>query len=142
MRWFSLWVPLVLQLVVPLSLVGWVAAVRGARAVRIAWAALTALYLMAIGLAGLWLVLPWWLPFGYAVVLLAAARRGHRAPPQARPTKAARLAVVTLGLGSLLLAAVVVLVLVARRPPRVRPSNWTSRSRTAPTWSSMAATTS
>ena len=112
---FSLWVPLALQLVVPLLLVGWVAAGWGPRNVQIAVAALSALYLAAIGLAGLWVVLPWWLPFVYAILLLAAARSAF---VQARPaTAVSRGALVVLGLGGVLLSVIIVLTFVARRPP-------------------------
>jgi hypothetical protein len=44
-------------------------------AAQLASAVLAALYLLAICLAGLWLVLPWWLAFVYPVLLLAAASR-------------------------------------------------------------------
>ena len=39
-------------------------------------AALVATYVVAIGIAGLWLVIPWWLPFAYGVVVVwTIARR-------------------------------------------------------------------
>ncbi len=58
MVWFSLWMPMVLQFAVPGMLFNWMMPV-GSRAHRIASAGLTGLYLIAIGLGGLWLVLPW-----------------------------------------------------------------------------------
>jgi hypothetical protein len=116
--WFSLWMPLALQLVAPLLLVAWVAAGWGTRAVRIASAALSALYLAVIGLAGLWLVLPWWLPFVYAILLLAAARWANRAPPFLAPTPfLARAALVVLGLSGVLFSVILLLVFAARRAP-------------------------
>lgn len=119
MAWFSLWAPLVLQLVVPLLLVGWVAAGRGTRSIRIASAVLSVIYFVAIGLAGLWLVLPWWLPVLYAVLLLAAVRRAPPAMPHVRPAPVlARATLVVLGLSGLLLSAVILVALTARRPPR------------------------
>ena len=77
MEWFSVWLPLVSQLVVPISLLAWLAFGRHAMKARaIAVAALVATYVLAIGIAGLWLVLPWWLPFAYgAVVVWTIARR-------------------------------------------------------------------
>jgi hypothetical protein len=118
MAWFSLWAPLVLQLVVPLLLVGWVAAGPGTRSMQIASAVLSVIYIAAIGLAGLWLVLPWWLPFFYAVLLLAAVGRALRARPHLRPAPVlARTTLVVLGLSGLLLSAVILVALMARRPP-------------------------
>ena len=62
MEWFSVWLPLVSQLVVPLSLLAWLAFARHAGKARaIAVTALVATYILAIGVAGLWLVLPGWL---------------------------------------------------------------------------------
>jgi len=77
MEWFSLWLPLVSQLVVPVSLLAWLAFGRRATKARsIVVAALVATYVLAIGIAGLWLVLPWWLPFAYgAAVVWTVARR-------------------------------------------------------------------
>ena len=67
---------LVLQLLAPLAVVGWVALHRPrtttARILTILWAAG---YLVAIACAGLWLVLPWYLPAVFAVLLLAAVIR-------------------------------------------------------------------
>ena len=74
MEWFSLWLPLVSQLVVPLSLLAWLAFARHAMKARaIAVTSLVATYILAIGVAGLWLVLPWWLPFAYGAVVVWCA---------------------------------------------------------------------
>ena len=77
MEWFSLWLPLVSQVVVPVTLLAWLAfGSHATRARSIVVVALVATYVVAIGVAGLWLVVPWWLPFSYgAVVVWAIARR-------------------------------------------------------------------
>ena len=58
-----------LQLLIPVALLWWQwrsrALTRGECAVR---AAAVLGYLMAIALAGLWLLLPWWTPFVYLLV--------------------------------------------------------------------------
>jgi hypothetical protein len=66
-------IPLVLQLVVPLALIGWVALSRGfGRAPLLLDVAIAAAYVCAIAVAGLWLVLPWYLPAVYLALLGAA----------------------------------------------------------------------
>src|SRR5678810_679904 len=77
MAWFSVWLPLVSQLVVPVSLLAWLAFGRHATKARtLVVNALVATYVVAIGIAGLWLVIPWWLPFAYGVVVVwTIARR-------------------------------------------------------------------
>lgn len=118
MVWFSLWAPLTLQLLVPLVLLGWIAAGRGTRGVRLASAVLAGLYLLAIGLAGLWLVLPWWLAFVYPMLLLAAARRASRVVPERDPAPVfAAATVAACALSSLVLSIVIVVALAARNPP-------------------------
>ncbi len=121
MAWFSLWIPLVLQFVVPLLLLGWVARAGASRALTLGAAALAALYLLAIGLAGLWLVLPWWLPFAYGVLLVGASVRGWtRAGPQPVATPTRRTVRLLAGaLAGLALAAVILAALIARRVPDV-----------------------
>ena len=49
------------------------------KARSIAVAALVATYVLAIGIAGLWLVLPWWLPFAYGAVVVWTIARQLRA---------------------------------------------------------------
>jgi hypothetical protein len=71
---FAVWGPLVLQLVVPLSLLAWLAFGRAPG--RTAWALrvlVVACYLAAIGTGGLWLILPWFTPLVYAALFAVAA---------------------------------------------------------------------
>lgn len=76
--WFSVGLPLLLQLVVPVALIAvaafgaWTAWTRGVLVVG------AACYIVAIGVAGLWLVLPWWLPWLYGGLLLITAVRAAR----------------------------------------------------------------
>jgi hypothetical protein len=121
MEWFSLWLPLISQLVVPVSLIAWLAFGRQTKNPRsFAVAALVTTYVLAIGIAGLWLVLPWWLPFAYgAAIVWTIARQlcGGDLRPQ-RPLAASGF-MVTLVTGAIavLLFGVVVLALAGRRPP-------------------------
>lgn len=114
MAWFSVWAPLALQLVVPLLLLGCVTASAG-RVSRVGSVVLTGLYLIAIGLAGLWLVLPWWLPFVYAALLIAAATRAS--PQKRRATVLGGITLLALVLGGLASLAIILVALMARRPP-------------------------
>ena len=121
MEWFSLWLPLVSQLVLPVSLLAWLAFGRHAMKARfIAVAALVATYVLAIGIAGLWLVLPWWLPFVYgAVVVWTIARRlrgGDHWPQQPRAFWGV-VVTVLIGAFAVLLLGIVGLALAGRRPP-------------------------
>ena len=71
MQWFSVWLSLATQLVIPASLLAWLT--FGHHATRARWitlALLIATYLLAIAIAGLWLVLPWWLPLVYGALLV------------------------------------------------------------------------
>ncbi len=72
MTWFSLWLPLLLQLLVPAVLL--TAVLVSSQHVSVATFAVAAAavlaYLLAIGAAGLWLVLPWYTPWAYLVVLI------------------------------------------------------------------------
>jgi hypothetical protein len=121
MEWFSLWLPLVSQLVVPVSLVAWLAFGRHATKARsIAVAALVATYVLAIGTAGLWLVLPWWLPFAYgAVVVWTIARQLRGGDHRPHRPRAASGLVLTVLIGALavLLLGIVGLAVAGRRPP-------------------------
>ncbi len=78
------------------------------------------MYVLAIGIAGLWLVLPWWLPFVYgAVVVWTIARRlrGRDVRTQ-RPRDVSGLVVtVLIGAFTMLLVGIVGLALAGRRPP-------------------------
>lgn len=68
-----------LQLAVPLSLILWLAVApassRGALTIQ---AIATALALLAIALAGVWLFPPWWAPWLYAVLFVFAAMKAWR----------------------------------------------------------------
>lgn len=121
-----MWFPVVLQIVVPLALLGWLA--FGRHTSHVAWAlalVLITLYLLAIGVAGVWLDLPWYLPLLYAALMVPAMAISLRfaGPRTAWPCGRWRVAG-TLGRG-LATAAVGALAwhaLSARRPP-VEPVN-------------------
>ena len=120
MEWFSLWLPLVSQLVVPVSLLAWLAFGRHATKARsMVVAALVATYIVAIGIAGLWLVIPWWLPFAYGVVVVwTIARRLRGNDGTQRPlVVSGRAATVLIGGFTMLLVGIVGLGLASRRPP-------------------------
>ncbi len=118
MSWFALWLPLLSQVAVPLALLSAVAVGRMARVTWIALVLLAGLYLAAIGVAGLWLTLPWWLTHLYAVALLAGVLRrwtgGARAarPPSARGW----LALMAVAVPALVPAVVVWRAIEAREP--------------------------
>jgi hypothetical protein len=68
-----------LQLLVPLTLVAVLALVRWRSRTTCALTAILAgAYILAVALAGLWLLLPWYLPIMYAGVYLVALRRAIR----------------------------------------------------------------
>jgi hypothetical protein len=76
---FVVWVPLVLQVLVTLGLLAWLAFGRAAS--RTEWilrAVLVASYLTATGVGGLWLILPWYTPVIYAGLFLPALLRSQR----------------------------------------------------------------
>jgi hypothetical protein len=71
---FAVWGPLVLQLIVPLGLLAWLA--FGGASSRAGWALrvlVLACYLAAIGAGGLWLILPWFTPVVYTGLFALAA---------------------------------------------------------------------
>jgi hypothetical protein len=121
MKWFSVSLPLISQLVVPCLLLAWLALSRHATNVRaIAIAALVASYVLAIGLAGLWLVIPWWLPFGYGAVMvwiLAPRLRRRDQRPQRAHGASGVVMTVLIGAAAVLLLGIVGLALAGRRPP-------------------------
>ena len=83
-------------------------------------AALVATYVVAIGIAGLWLVLPWWLPFAYgAVIVWTIARRLRGSDDGSQRPRAVWALVVTVSIGALavLLVGIIGLALAGRRPP-------------------------
>ena len=125
MEWFSLWLPLLSQLIVPVSLLAWLAFARHptkARAVMVA--ALVATYVLAIGIAGLWLVLPWWLPFAYGAVIVWTIMRRLRGNDDGSPRPRVVCAlVVTASIGALtvLCVGIIGVALAGRRPPLEPP---------------------
>lgn len=120
MTWFAAGLPLLLQLLVPAVLLGAVALDPRPTRARSTLIAFAACYLIAIGVTGLWLVLPWWMPWLYGGLLLAAAVRTTR-PRIAAPTPTAswpsRLLVGVSVLGALGAATVAATGLLGRRPP-------------------------
>jgi hypothetical protein len=118
---FVIWLPLILQVVVPSALLAWLA--LGRPASRMAWVLrvlLSAGYILGIAMAGLWLILPWYTPFFYYGLLLPAIAcsrrrlRGLPLWPVGRPglLAVALPAVVIGGLG-----AIMVSLVMARRAP-------------------------
>ncbi|HLS48096.1 MAG TPA: hypothetical protein VK012_06220, partial [Gemmatimonadales bacterium] len=70
---FAVVFPLVAQVLLPLGLVAWVGSRRHES--RLGWALavlLAGAALLAVRLAGVWLVVPWYLPLVFAVLLVAA----------------------------------------------------------------------
>ncbi len=117
--WFSVWMPALLQLGVPLLLVA--AAVGAGRLgrARTAVALLAYAYLVAIGIAGLWLIAPWWLPYSYGVLLAVGTGWSWRGTVVARVRGRGvrRIAAGVSVTGTMVLAAVVWLAIGARQPP-------------------------
>ena len=65
---------IVLQLVIPVLLIVWIALGTKRSRVLVSFdVAITAAYIYAIAIAGLWLVLPHWLPWAYVIALIAAS---------------------------------------------------------------------
>ena len=118
MLWFALWLPLLLQFAVPLALLAGVAYAGTTRVIWIALVGLTGVYVAAISLAGLWLVLPWWLPNLYVAGLLAGvARAWPRATPLERPSSVRGwLMLAAIAFPALVAAVIVMLALEAREP--------------------------
>jgi hypothetical protein len=121
MEWFSLWLPLLSQLIVPVSLLAWLAFGRHATKARsMVVAALVATYVVAIGIAGLWLVLPWWLPFAYGAVgvwTIARGLRGGDHRSQRHRTVRGVVATVLIGVVAGFLLVIVGLAVAGWRPP-------------------------
>ncbi len=111
---------LILQLVVPVGLLGGLAfgCYRG-RSDRIVRIVIVASYLMAIALAGLWLILPWYTPLVYlALLVLSVPRSGvstqstDRRPGLLR----GRIRTVALSVAATLSIALVAFSFAGRRP--------------------------
>jgi hypothetical protein len=118
---FVVWMPLFLQLLLPLGLLGWLA--FGHPGSRLAWAlgvCLVASYLAAITVAGLWLVFPWYTSVVYAVTLLfAALHSGRQLRDVPRLPSGPRGVVIALTLGIAAASCAVLFLWVdrGRRPP-------------------------
>jgi peptidase M23-like protein len=115
------WLPIVSQALLPLALLGALSLARPAT--RLSWllsVALVALYLLFVALAGIWLVLPWYLAAIHALLLVPAAILSHRRirGEAAWPTRrCARVGVGVRLVALVLLAVVLGHVLAGRRPP-------------------------
>jgi hypothetical protein len=115
------WFPVVLQVVVPLALLGWLA--FGRHTSHVAWAlalVVIALYLLAIRVAGMWLDLPWYLPLLYAALGVPAMLISLRfaGPRSAWPSGRWRVAgALGRGLAALAVGAFAGHALSGRRPP-------------------------
>lgn len=118
---FVVAIPLLTQLVIPLGLIAWLAFGRPrSRASRVLTAVLTAVFIVAIGVAGLWLVLPWFMPFAYAALLVIAlvGSRGRAADLPPGPQGWRQVAVlVSLGAGVALTGSIAVHGVASRRAP-------------------------
>jgi hypothetical protein len=117
---------LALQLGVPILLLGWFARRRhGSLLQWVAQATIILLYLVAMHVAGLWMLLPWYTAAGFAIGLVAIAllhvRRVRRLPW--RDPRPAWRSVVSSGIIATFAVAVLVAAAVARRPPEERVIN-------------------
>jgi hypothetical protein len=113
-------IPLAAQLGVPLLLLAWVASGRCAS--RLAWALavlLTAAWVVGIAAAGLWLVLPWYLPLVYSGMLVLAVL--HTRAAAARPAwpsgNRALAGTVVVGLAAAVVGVIALSALAGRRMP-------------------------
>jgi Peptidase family M23 len=118
---FVLWVPLLLQLVIPLGLLAWLG--FGDHATRLTWvltAMLMGFYLGAITTAGLWLILPWYTPLIYGVLFLLALVHSL-APARTRSFwpegRHGLLAVIVRGGLTVLFGGIALYAVAGRRPP-------------------------
>ena len=120
MAWFSVWLPLVSQLAIPVALLAWVAFGHHATKARLTVVvALAAIYSVAIYIAGLWLVLPWWLPFLYGAAgawAMAHRLRGGRAAAPRRLGAWNRVVTALIGTLAAIVLVVVGVALASRRP--------------------------
>lgn len=62
MAWLSLWAPLLLQLALPIALLAGLARTTCSRLAFVTGSIFVAAYVVALAVAGLWLVLPWYTP--------------------------------------------------------------------------------
>lgn len=120
MAWFSLWLPLLLQLRLPLALLIGLAYLTSSRVTFAAGALLVAAYILAIATAGLWLVLPWYAPAMYGTAWLGVIARSWRrlASVPVWPTVRVDQGVTTIAVaGSIALLGLVAVAWNARRAP-------------------------
>ncbi|MGD9906478.1 MAG: M23 family metallopeptidase [Vicinamibacterales bacterium] len=117
MIWFSVGLPLVLQALVPIALLSAIAAGTATPLAHAALILFTTAYLVAIGVAGLWLVLPWWMPWLYGGVLVVAVARAVRRWP-ARTTARARWPWMVIAAGTVGAVAAATITAVAWRGRR------------------------
>jgi hypothetical protein len=111
------------QLIIPASLLTWLAfGLHATKGQSLIAGAFVATYLVAIGIAGLWLVLPWWLPFAYgAVVVWTVAHQYRRHDDRPRIGIVWR-RVVSVSIGALAALSVgIIAVALAGRWPRLEP---------------------
>jgi hypothetical protein len=118
---FVVWAPLLLQLMAPLALLAWLAFGRPrSRAEWLLRVGFVASYILAVGMAGLWLVLPWYTPVIYCgLFLLAAASSlaGRRALPRWPSGRRSILGAALTGILAAASAGVALYVVSGRRSP-------------------------
>ena len=116
---FVLWIPLLLQLVMPVGLLLWLAFWRPQN--RTSWwlrVVLVTCYLVAIGVGGMWLVLPWYTPLLYAVALIFAVAYSRSSATQFTPRTPPEIRGLVLSANAATIAAGVALYLFTGwRPP-------------------------
>lgn len=113
---------LILQGVVPLAVIGWAARPHRTRRSWTFDVVMAGTYLIAIGLAGLWLALPRTLVLTYAALLVGAAGYGTRrlGTGVGRPSRLARVGTWARAAALVGILAVVVAALAGRRMPAGR----------------------
>jgi hypothetical protein len=113
--------PVVAQLLLPLMLLAWVASPRHSSRLSLGLAILiTATWILGIDLAGMWLILPWYLPLAYGAALAALAARTSRAirdRPGRVPGRRATARLVVQGASLASVGIVVIAALAGRRVP-------------------------
>jgi len=115
-------VPLIFQFLAPVGLLAWLAYGRHrSRVALVLGMILVAAYIETIAVAGLWLVLPSFLPAAYVVLIAVAFVRAWRRVPGVNTRLATSRVRVGIGVRSALAALAIVLAIYAlagRRPPR------------------------
>jgi len=121
MAWFSVWLPLFLQVIVPMCLLtGCALSPRASRATFVAVGMLTAAYLAAVHLAGLWVVLPWYTAVVYGaalIVVIIAIRPRFIAAPLWPTSRATQVSTIAASFAALSLTALAGVAVSARRAP-------------------------